>query len=159
MNPPSLQAGDIDRHLRTMRLTTVAFLLTVPAAAAVFVLAPARDGAVPPLAVSLTAAAAALWVGFTANRDAQARLDRIKRAFAARGDEQRLLRDHRIVNLAVLARLEVMIVAAVVASIWGGSSAVAWGVLVLAGAMMCLSWPTADKTDMLIQRARDQRGR
>ncbi len=159
MNPPSLQAGDIDRHLRTMRLATVGFLLTVPVAAAVFVLAPAREGLVSPMAVSLTAAAAALWVGFTANRDAQARLDRIKRAFAARGDEQRLLRDHRMVNLAVLARLEVMIVAAVVASIWGGSSAVAWGVLALAGAMMCLSWPTADKTDMLIQRAREQRGR
>jgi len=114
---------------------------------------------VSPMAVSLTAAAAALWVGFTANRDAQARLDRIKRAYAANGDEQRLLRDHRMVNLAVLARLEVMVIAAVVASIWGGSSAAAWGVLALAGMMMFLSWPTADKTDMLIKRAREQRGR
>ncbi len=52
-----------------------------------------------------------------------------------------------------------MVVAAVVAAIWGGSSAVAWGVLVLAAMMMGLSWPTADKTHMLIQRAREQRGR
>jgi len=155
----SLQPGEIDGHLRSMRLTTLGFLLTVPLAAALCIGVAARESMVSPMAVSLTAGAAALWVGFTANRDAQARLDRIKRAFAAKGDEKQLLRDHRMVNLAVLARLEVMVIAAVVASIWGGSSAVAWGVLALAGMMMFLSWPTADKTDMLIKRAREQRGR
>ena len=159
MSSTSLQPGEIDRHLRIMRLTNVGFLLTVPVAVAAFVLVPARESMVSPMAVTLTAAAAALWIGFTANRDAQARLDRIKRAFAAKGDEQRLLRDHRMVNLAVLARLEVMVVASVVAEIWGGSSAAAWGVLALAAMMMGLSWPTADKTHMLIQRAREQRGR
>jgi hypothetical protein len=159
MKPTPLQPGDIDRHLTSMRLATAGFLLTVPVAAAAVFFVPARAGVVSPLAVSLTAAAAALWVGFTANRDARVRLDRIKRAFAANGDEQRLLRDHRVVNLAVLARLEVMVIAAVVASTWGGSAAVAWGVLALAGMMMGLSWPTADKTHMLIQRAREQRGR
>jgi hypothetical protein len=159
MNSTSLQPGEIDRHLRSMRLMTVGFLLTVPLAAALCIGVAARGSMVSPMAVSLTAAAAALWVGFTANRDAQARLDRTKRAYAATGDEQRLLRDHRMVNLAVLARLEVMVIAAVVASIWGGSSAVSWGVLALAGMMMFLSWPTADKTHMLIQRAREQRGR
>jgi len=159
MNGTSLQPGEIDGHLKSMRLTTVGFLLTIPVAAALCIGVTARESMVSPMAVSLTAGAAALWVGFTANRDAQARLDRIKRAFAAKGDEQQLLRDHRMVNLAVLARLEVMVIAAVVASIWGGSSAVAWGILALAGMMMFLSWPTADKTDMLIQRAREQRGR
>jgi hypothetical protein len=159
MNSTSLQPGEIDRHLRSMRLTTAGFLFTVVLAAVLCIGVAKRESMVSPMAVSLTAGAAALWVGFTANRDAQARLDRTKRAFAATGDEQRLLRDHRVVNLAVLVRLEVMVIAAVVASIWGGSAAVAWGVLGLAGMMMFLSWPTADKTDMLIKRAREQRGR
>jgi len=159
MNPTSLQPGEIDRHLRSMRLTTVGFLFTVVVAAVLCIGVAKRESVVSPMAVSLTAGAAALWIGFTANRDAQARLDRTKRAFAATGDEQRLLRDHRLVNLAVLVRLELMVIAALVASIWGGSPAVAWGVLGLAGMMMFLSWPTADKTDMLIKRAREQRGR
>ncbi len=159
MNSTSMQPGEIDRHLKSMRMTTVGFLVTVVVAAALCIGVTERESMVSPMAVSLTAGAAALWVGFTANRDAQTRLDRTKRAFAATGDEQQLLRDHRMVNLAVLARLEVMVIAAVVASIWGGSSAVAWGILALAGMMMFLSWPTADKTHMLIQRAREQRGR
>lgn len=159
MSSPPLQPGEIDRHLRAMRLMTVGFLATVPMAVAVMVLVPGRTSVAPPLVVSLIAAVAALWVGFTANRDAQARLDRVKRKYAANGDIRELLRDHRLVNLAVLARLEVMVVASVVASIWGGSSAAAWGVLALAAMMMALSWPTADKTDMLVQRAREQRGR
>jgi len=159
MNSTSLQPGEIDRHLHTMRLTTIGFLAAVPVAVAVMLLSPSREGVASPMAVSLTAAAAALWIGFTANRDAQARLDRVKREFAAKGDLQTLLRGLRSVNMVVLARLEVMVVAAVVASIWGGSSAAAWGVLVLAAMMMGLSWPTADKTHMLIQRAREQLGR
>lgn len=159
MNPDTLQPGEIDRHLRTMRLATVGFLLTIPAAVIAMLLVPVREGVVPPMAMSLVAGATALWIGFTANRDAHARLERVKREFAVKGHVQNLLRNLRLVNLAVLARLEVMVVAAVVAAIWGGSSTVAWGVLVLAGMMMGLSWPTADKTHMLIQRAREQRGR
>lgn len=159
MSSASLAPGQIDRHLRLMRRTTLVFLMTVPLAAAVSFLVPTGHGIASPLAVTLVAAGAALWVGFTANRDAQARLDRIKRAFAATGDEEKLLRDHRLVNLAVLARLEVMVVASVVAAIWGVSSPAAWGVLALAALMMGLSWPTADKTHMLIQRARELRGR
>lgn len=159
MNSMSLPPGEIDRHLRLMRLGTVGFIATVPIAAAVALLVPERGSLASPLAVSFAAAGAALWVGFTANRDAQTRLDRIKRAFAATGDEEKLLRDHRWVNLAVLARLEVMVIAAVVAIIWGASSAAGWGVLALAAMMMGLSWPTGDKTHILIQRAREQRGR
>jgi hypothetical protein len=46
----------------------------------------------------------------------------------------------------------------VVAAVWGGSPAVAWGVLALAALMMALAWPTADKTHTLLARAREQRG-
>jgi hypothetical protein len=159
MSSTSLAAGEIDRHLRRMRLTTTGFLLTIPVAVAAILSIPARDGMASPLAVTIVAAGAGLWVGFTANRDAQVRLDRIKRAFAATGDERRLLRDHRMVNLAVLARLEVMVVASVVAAVWGSSQTAAWGVLALAALMMGLSWPTSEKTDRLLVRAREQRGR
>jgi len=157
MNPNSLPPGEIDRHLRRMRSATVGFLLTVPVAAAIVLSLPARGSVISPLAVTLVAGCAALWVGFTANRDAQVRLDRIKRAFAVTGDERRLLRDHRLVNLAVLARLEVMVVASVVAAIWGTSRTAAWGVLALAALMMGLSWPTGEKTHRLLARASEQR--
>ena len=149
----------LERHLRLMRLATVGFLGTIPVAAAAMVLVTPREGVAAPLAVSLVAAAAALWVGFSANNDAQARIDRIKRAYAASGSEERLLRDHRLVNIAVLARLELMVVAALVARIWGGSAATGWGVLALATVMMALSWPTAEKTVTLLDRARQLRGR
>jgi hypothetical protein len=102
--------------------------------------------------------AAALWLGFTAHRDAQNRIDRIKRAFAVHGEEDRLLANLRMVNLAVLVRLEVMVAAGIVAAVWGSGSAAAWGILVLAAAMILLSWPTADKTHTLLERAREQRG-
>jgi hypothetical protein len=158
MNRDRLEPGDMDRHLRLMRLVTLLFLATVPVAVALVLLVPARAGVASPMVVSLVAAVAALWVGFTANRDAGNRLARIRRAFAVHGEAGRLLRDHRMVNLAVLARLEVMVVAAVVAAVWGGSPAVAWGVLALAALMMALAWPTADKTHTLLARAREQRG-
>lgn len=159
MNPNPLQTGDLDRHLRTMRRTTIAFLFTVPVAILAMVVIPAQKSVASPMVVTLVVASAALWIGFTANRDAQSRIDRIKRAFAAKGDEQELLRDHRMVNLVVLGRLEAMVIAAVVAAIWGGSSAAAWGILALAAIMMGLSWPTAEKSHTLLERAREQRGR
>ncbi|MGD8439218.1 MAG: hypothetical protein PVG53_01690 [Holophagae bacterium] len=157
MTVTDLAPGAMDRHLRLMRLTTLVFLATIPVAASIVILVSDRRTWAPPLAISLVAAAAALWVGFTANRDAGARIDRIKRAFAVHGDEQRLLADHRLVNLAVLARLEVMVAAAVVAGVWGSLAAVPWGLLVLATTMIVLSWPTADKSHTLLARARDRR--
>lgn len=159
MSSTQLLTAELDRHLRLMRLMTIGFMLTVPVAAAAIVLIEAGEVGASSWAVSAVAAVAALWVGFTANRDAQARIDGIKRRFAAEGDVRRLLLGHRLVNLAVLVRLELMVVAAVVAGIWGPSPSVAWGVLGLAAVMMALSWPTADKTLTLLKRAREQRGR
>ncbi len=65
------------------------------------------------------AAAASLWIGFAANRDAGNRLEKIRRAFAVHGDESRLLRDHWLVYLAVLVRLEMMVVCGLIVSLWG----------------------------------------
>jgi hypothetical protein len=158
MTAADLPPGAMGRHLRLMRLTTLVFLATIPVAAIVVLVVPVQTAWVPPLTVSLVAMAAALWVGFSANRDAGVRIDRIKRAFAVHGDPQRLLSDHRLVNLTVLVRLEMIVAAAVAAGLWGSLAAVPWGLLTLAATMMALSWPTADKSHSLLARARKQRG-
>ena len=69
MNSTKLQPGDLDRHLRIMRRTTVGFLLTVPVAVVVMVVRPTLDSIAAPLVVTLVAALAALWSGFIANRE------------------------------------------------------------------------------------------
>jgi hypothetical protein len=159
MSPTKLRAGEMDRHLRLMRLTTGIFLATVALAVVAVVVLPRRDSMASPWAMTLIALIAALWVGFTANRDAQTRLDRIKRAYAVHGDDGRLLADLRRVHLAVLVRLEAMVLAGVVAAVWGQGRAPAWGILALAAVMMALAWPTADKSHALLERARELRGR
>lgn len=159
MSSTTLGPGEMDRHLHIMRLATIAFVLTVPVAVVAVLVLPRREGLTSAWAMTIVALVAALWIGFTANRDAQARLDRIKRAFAVHGDESRLLSDLRRVNLAVLIRLEAMVLAAIVAAVWGRSATVSWGMLALAAMMMALSWPTADKSLALLERARELRGR
>jgi hypothetical protein len=138
-----------------MRITTLVFLATIPAAVAAAWLVPHRGAAAAsPLAITLTAVAASLWIGFSAGRDAVARLERIKRAFAVHGDEGRLLRDHWLVSVAVAVRLEIMVLCGLVISLWGlGPRAGVW-VIVLGGVMIALTWPTARKTQLLLGRAR-----
>ena len=150
---------EISRHLRRMRVTTGLFLAAVPAAIAVAFLAPYRGSSVAsPLTVTLTAAAASLWIGFAANRDAGNRLEKIRRAFAVHGDERRLLRDHWLVYLAVLVRLEMMVVCGLIVSLWGLGPGIGVWLLVLGALMMALTWPTARKTQLLLGRARALRG-
>jgi hypothetical protein len=100
------------------------------------------------------AAAASLWIGFAANRDAGNRLEKIRRAFAVHGDESRLLRDHWLVYLAVLVRLEMMVVCGLIVSLWGLGPGIGVWLLVLGALMMALTWPTARKTQLLLGRAR-----
>lgn len=160
-NEPSespLAADDVQRHVRRMRWTTVLLLLTVPAAAiAGFLAEPRRSAFVSSSVMTLLAVVAGLWIGFTANRDAYRRLERIKRAFAAHGDERRLLRDHWLVYLAVLLRLEVIILCGVVVAVWGLGPFPAMWVVVLGGVMIGLTWPTVRKTQLLLGRARAMR--
>ena len=148
-------AGDVRRHLLQMRLTTGLFLATVPAAVAVAFLVPHRGSSVAsPTTVTLVAAAACLWLSFFANRDARERLERIKRAFAVHGDEGRLLRDHWLVYLVILVRLEMMVVCGLVASLFGSGPRFGFWMFLLAGLMIILSWPTARKAQLLLGRAR-----
>jgi undecaprenyl pyrophosphate phosphatase UppP len=138
-----------------MRVMTGIFLATVPAAIVVAFLAEYRGSSVAsPLTVTLVAAAASLWIGFAANRDAGNRLEKIRRAFAVHGDESRLLRDHWLVYLAVLVRLEMMVVCGLIVSLWGLGPGIGVWLLVLGALMMVLTWPTARKTQLLLGRAR-----
>lgn len=145
----------IDRHLRRMRLTAVAFLATVPLAAIAGFLVDWRGSSVAsPAVVTVVAAAASLWIGFSANRDAGARLERIRRAFAVHGDERRLLRDHWLVYAVVALRLEMMLLAGFLVSRWGLGPQIGVLLVAVGGLMLALTWPTRRKIQLLLGRAR-----
>ena len=150
---------NLQSHLLRMRITAVAALAVVIfAAIAAFVL-PYRGSAVAsPRTVTLVALAASLWIGFSANRDATGRLERIRRAFAVHGDEGRLLRDHWLVYLVVLFRLGMMVVAGLVVALWGSGPTFGIWILIMGGLMVVLTWPTTRKTQLLLGRARALRG-
>jgi len=163
MKPEDIGDGRVNpvvlrSHLVRMGLTTGLFLLGVPLAIVISFLANHRESSVasPPV-MTLVAAAASLWIGFSANHDARGRLDRIKRAFAVHGDEQRLLRDHWLAYLVVLLRLEVMVLCGLVAAVWGLGPGTGVWILLLAGVMITLTWPTMRKTQLLLGRARAMR--
>jgi hypothetical protein len=138
-----------------MRVTGVlALVVTLTVAVAAFVLPYRGSMVASPATVTLVAAAASLWIGFSANRDAGRRLAKIRRAFSVHGDEQRLLRDHWLVYVAVLIRLEVMAVGGIVVALWGSGPRIGVWLLVLCGLMIALTWPTTRKTQLLLGRAR-----
>jgi len=146
---------DLRSHLVRMRVTAVAGLvIVVLAAIAAFVL-PYRGSAVAsPRTVTLVAMAASLWIGFSANRDATSRLEKIRRAVAVHGDEGRLLRDHWLVYIVVLVRLGMMVVGGLVVALWGSGPKFGIWLLILGGLMIALTWPTRRKTQLLLGRAR-----
>jgi hypothetical protein len=146
---------DIGVHLSKMRVTgALALVVTVAAAVAAFVLPYRGSMIASPATVTLVAAAASLWVGFSANRDAAGRLAKIRRAFSVHGDEHRLLRDHWLVYIVVLIRLEVMAAGGFVVALWGSGPRIGVWLLVLCGVMIVLTWPTTRKTQLLLGRAR-----
>ncbi len=146
---------NLQSHFLRMRVSAVAGLIVVVfAAIAAFVL-PYRGSAVAsPRTVTLVALAASLWIGFSANRDAASRLEKIRLAFAVHGDEGRLLRDHWLVYLVVLIRLEMMAAGGLVVALWGSGPAFGIWFLILGGLMIALTWPTTRKTQLLLGRAR-----
>ena len=155
MSAETVQAAELDRHLKQMRLTAgIALVAVVAAIGAIFVI-PHRGAVVAsPATVTLVAVAAALWIGFTANRDAAARIERIKRAFAVDGDEQDLLRNHWIVYLLVLLRLEMMAACGLIIALWGGGPRIGVWIVLLGGIMIAMTWPSRRKTQLLLGRAR-----
>jgi hypothetical protein len=141
-----------------MRVTGVlALVVTVVVAVAAFVLSYRGSMVASPATVTLVAAVASLWIGFSANRDAGRRLAKIRRAFAVHGEEQRLLRDHWLVYVVVLIRLEVMAVGGFVVALWGSGPRIGVWLLILCGLMIVLTWPTTRKAQLLLGRARTLR--
>jgi hypothetical protein len=151
------EAGLLARHLRRLRIVWAAFVATGPVAVAMCFGSPHRTTEVgSPAVVTLLVVTMSLWVAFTAERDARLRLERVKLAFAVHADVARLLRDHTVVLLVVLTRLEIIVLGGVVAGVWGaGPWAGLW--LVLAGVlMMARTWPNAIKSQNLVNRARER---
>jgi len=138
-----------------MRVTAVVgVVVVIVSVVAAFVL-PYRGSAVAsPRTVTLVALAASLWIGFSANRDATNRLERIRLAFSVHGDEGRLLRDHWFVYMIVLFRLGMMLLAGLIVALWGSGPTFGIWLLILGGLMIVLTWPTTRKTQLLLGRAR-----
>ncbi|MEN8163392.1 MAG: hypothetical protein ABFS37_04625, partial [Acidobacteriota bacterium] len=91
----SLSSLQLQNHLKSMRRTVSAFgVMVIGLGVTTFFLPRLGNDLVSPMGATLIGAAAALWIGFSANRDARARMDRIKRAFAVHGEINRLLQDH-----------------------------------------------------------------
>jgi hypothetical protein len=147
--------GNLRSHLVRMRVTAVAGLVVVVLAAIAAFVLPYRGSAVAsPRTVTLVALAASLWIGFSANRDANGRLEKIRRAFAVHGEEGRLLRDHWLVYVVVLVRLGMMVAGGLVVALWGSGPTIGIWLLILGGLMIDLTWPTRRKTQLLLGRAR-----
>ncbi len=147
--------ANLQSHLLRMRVTAVVGVVVVIASVVAAFVLPYRGSAVAsPRTVTLVALAASLWIGFSANRDAANRLEKIRRAFAVHGDERRLLRDHWLVYLVVLIRLEMMAAGGLVVALWGSGPKIGIWFLILGGLMIALTWPTARKTQLLLGRAR-----
>jgi hypothetical protein len=151
----TLDRAAIDRHLARMRATAVVSMIVVVAAAgAAFAMHYRGSAVASPMTVTLVAVAGTLWVGFSATRDADRRLEVIRRAFAVHGEEPRLLREHWIVYLVVVVRLSVMVVAGLVVALWGLGPRVGIWLILLGGLMIALTWPTRRKIQLLLGRAR-----
>ena len=145
----------LQAHLRRMRVTVVvALAVAVGVAIAAFVLPYQGSSVASPLTVTLVAAAGSLWIGFSANRDAATRMEKIRRAFAVHGDEGRLLRDHWLVYAVILIRLEMMALGGLVVALWGLGPIFGLWLLILGALMVVLTWPTARKSQLLLGRAR-----
>ena len=150
-------SGDVNlrSHLLRMRVTAVVGVVVVIVSVVVAFVLPYRGSTVAsPRTVTLVALAASLWIGFSANRDAANRLEKIRRAFAVHGDEGRLLRDHWLVYLVVLIRIEMMAVGGLVVALRGSGPTFGVWFLILGGLMIALTWPTTRKTQLILGRAR-----
>ncbi len=141
-------------HLRRMRLTAALFLASVLAAAVAVELLPRhRLGAISPLAVTAGTLAVSLWLAFTADRWSRKLLARIREAYEEHRDVSHLLAGHFRVYLAVLARLELILLAAIVTAISGSGPTPALFQVILTAVLMLLAWPTEHKTRLLLRRA------
>lgn len=151
---PAVDRALVERHVARMRTAlAAAVVVVILLAVAGFVLPRLSHPVVTPVWATVLAVAAGLWVGFSANRDARLRMERIKRAYAVHAEPMRLLRDHLLAYAAILTRLALMAAAGVVVALWGLGPAHALVLHGLALAMVAMSWPTEAKARLLLKRA------
>ncbi len=148
---PRLQLQD---HIKAMRRSALVLGgLLLPTAVGAFFLPRLANDLVNPMGATLIGAAAALWIAFSANRDARTRVDRVKRAFAVHGQFDRLFRDHHRAYLVVLLRLLAVAACGIVVTVWGAGPRLGLAFFILAAILMAMAWPTDHKTRLLIRRA------
>jgi len=148
----------LENHITSMRRTGLVFgVILVAIFVGSFFLPRLTNELVGPGGATLLGAAAALWIGFSANRDARTRMERIKLAFAVHGETTRLLRDHHRAYLAVLLRILAVAGCGLVVSIWGAGPRLGLFFFILSGILMAMAWPTDHKTRLLVRRARAMR--
>lgn len=143
----------IRRHLVRMRALCAAALVAPILAAGAGLVIPHRPSPViPELVVTLLAIGAGLWFAVSAERDAARRLLMIRRGFVAHHDPKRLLREHLLVYLVVLVRLEAITACGLMISITGNGPMAALPVYFISVIQIVRSWPSAHKTRLLLLR-------
>ncbi len=154
----SLPRLQLHNHIKAMRRSALALgAFLIAAAVGSFFLPRLANDLVNPMGATLVGAAAALWIGFSANRDARTRMDRVKRAFAVHGEFDRLFRDHHRAYLVVLLRLLAVAACGIVVAVWGAGPGLGLAFFILAAILMAMAWPTDHKTRLLIRRAQAMR--
>ncbi len=151
---PTEMPDQLQSHVKAMRQSCmISGGLVVIGTVGSFFLPRLPNDLVNPMGATLVGAAAALWIAFSANRDARARIDRVKRAFAVHGDLELLFRDFHRTYLVVLLRLLAVAACGVIVTVWGAGPGLGLAFFVLAAILMAMTWPTQHKTRLLIKRA------
>ncbi|MCP4898564.1 MAG: hypothetical protein GY906_16445 [bacterium] len=155
MTTPATDPAVLERHLKRMKMIGIFFVTAQPVTLIILFLVRGSyaNALLSPAQMTLLLAAGALWLAFTAERDAKKRLAHAKHGFTVHGDQARLLREHLLVYLQVLLRLEFLSVCGVLTSYWGKGPLIAIWFVILATILMALTWPTPRKTKLLIERA------
>lgn len=151
---PSITTAEIDAHLRRMRgLWIFGEVMILVLAIACWFLPQRAPTFVGRGGFSLLLAAFGLWLGVSSNRDARARMEKIRRAFGIYQDVSRLLRGHLIAFAWILMRMLMISVGGVLTAVWGSGPAFSLLLSSLAFLLALMTFPTEYKTRLLLKRA------
>jgi len=151
---PMISTAEIDVHLRRMRvLWLLGELLALASALTCWLLPRLHPTVLGRGGFSLLVAAAGLWLGFSASRDARRRMERIRRAFGVHGDVGRLLRGHLMAYTWILLRMLFIAAGGQAIAVWGAGPAFSLLLSSLAVILTLMTFPTEYKTRLLLKRA------
>ena len=151
---PMVTTAEIDAHLRKMRvLWFLGELLALASALTCWLLPRLHPTVLGRGGFSLLVAAAGLWLGFSASRDARRRMERIRRAFAVHRDVGRLLRGHLVAYTWILLRMLFIAAGGQATAVWGAGPGFSLLLSSLAVILTLMTFPTEYKTRLLLKRA------